>query len=109
MKEFIFYTLEGYTESPTGKSVENIQILGFEEGSSIKEAKERLIEKEPWIIEDGFIKQEIIGKQLLDDKTKNLIKKLISYNWENEQKHYEENPIPNHIFLILKELNNIIE
>ena len=38
MKEFIFYTFEGYTESPTGKMVENLQILGFEKGKNENEA-----------------------------------------------------------------------
>lgn len=109
MKEFIFYTCEGYTESPTEKPVENIQILGFEEGTTIQEANKNLLKKRPWIIESGFNEQEIIYKQLLDEKTKKLIKTLLDYNWNNEQKHYEESPAPNHIFLTLKELQKVIE
>ena len=109
MKEFIFYTLEGYTESPTEKPVENIQVLGFEKGETIKEANKNLLKKRRWIIESGFNEQEIIHKQLLGDETKNLIKTLIDYNWDKEQKHYEENPVPDHIFLTLKELKKVIE
>ena len=109
MKQFVFYTCEGYTESPTQKVVENIQILGFEEGKSIKEANKNLLFKRPWIIESGFNEQEIIHKQLLDEKTKSLIKKIIDYNWDEEKRHYERTPVSNHIFLILKELKNIIE
>ncbi len=109
MKEFIFYTFEEYTESPTEKPVENIQVLGFEKGKSIKEAHKSLLKKSPWIIESGFDEQKIIHKQLFDNKTKALIKTLIDYNWDEEQKHYEEDPVPDHIFLKLKELKKIVE
>lgn len=108
MKEFVFYTFEGYTESPTEQTVENLQILGFEKGNSIIKANKNLLKKRPWIIKSGFNNYEIIGRQLLDDRTKKLIKKIIDYNWNNEQKHYEENPTHDHIFLTLKELKNNI-
>ena len=109
MKEFIFYTFEGYTESPTGKQVENIQILGFDEGKNAKQARTNLLKERPWIVENGFDEREIICKQLLDNKTKDLIKRLIDYNWDAEQKHYEEDSVPDHIFLTLKKLKRIIE
>ena len=64
MKEFIFYTFEGYTESPTGKMVENLQILGFEDGENENEAFQTLINNNQWIIKSGFNKDKIISKQL---------------------------------------------
>ena len=108
MKEFVLYTFEGYTESPTGEMVENIQLLGFEKGVSGKQAKENLISRCKWIEEAGFSKYEIESKQLLDDESKELIKMIIEYNWENEKKHYEELPNENHIFLVLKKLRETI-
>lgn len=65
MKEFIFYTFEGYTESPTGKVVENLQILGFEKGKNENEAFTTLINNNQWIIQSGFNKDKIISKQLV--------------------------------------------
>lgn len=109
MKKFVFYTFEGYTESPTGETVENIQLLGFEKGESEKQARENLINNRKWIEETGFDKYEIESKQLLDDKLKALIKTVIDYNWESEQRHYEEAPEENHIFLVLEQLKEIID
>lgn len=64
MREFIFYTFEGYTESPAGEIVENLQILGFENGDNENEAFKTLINNNKWIIESGFNKDKIICKQL---------------------------------------------
>ena len=64
MREFVFYTEEGYTESPTGKTVENLQILGFENGKNKDEAFKTLINNNQWIIENGLNKDKIICKQL---------------------------------------------
>ena len=33
MNEYIFYTDEGYCESPNGTQTENFQVLGFEKGN----------------------------------------------------------------------------
>ena len=66
MKEFIFYTSEGYTESPTGKTVENLQILGFEKGKNENEAFANLINNNQWIIQSGFNKDKIVSKRLVD-------------------------------------------
>ena len=108
MKEFIFYTFEGCTASPTNCTVENIQILGFERGANEKQGRKNLIQNNKWIIESGFAECEIQARQLLDEETKILLKKLIDYNWVEEKKHYEENPNKNHIFLILKKLKSIV-
>lgn len=109
MKEFVFYTFEGYTENPTGEPVENIQLLGFENGNSAQEAKENLLFNSQWIEKTHFNKFEIESKQILDDKLKKLIKILIDYNWESEQNHYQESPDENHIFLVLEQLKQIID
>lgn len=36
MSEFIFYTVEGLTEAPSGKEVENAQLLGTAKGATAK-------------------------------------------------------------------------
>lgn len=109
MKNFVFYTYEGYTESPMGKPVENMQLLGFETGKTYKQAKENLMSNCEWIEEIGFNFSKIEAQQLLDDNLKELIKTLIDYNWDSEQKHYEESPAENHIFLVLEKLKKIVD
>ena len=66
MKEYIFYTFEGYTKSPTRKTVENLQILGFEKGENKNEAFTTLINNNQWVIKSGFNKDKIISRQLAD-------------------------------------------
>ena len=46
MKNFVFYTAEGYTESPNGEQVENYQILGFESGNTQDEALQKLLKND---------------------------------------------------------------
>lgn len=66
MKTFIFYSLEGYTESPTHDEVENCQLLGEASGRTAKEALDHLVEKNGWIKECGFRLNEgqIIAREL---------------------------------------------
>ena len=65
MHEYIFYTLEGFTESPTGEEVENCQVLGHAIGADAKEAKANLLENNPWIKEKGFDVYEIIAREVV--------------------------------------------
>ena len=110
MNGYIFYTFEGYTESPTGKECENIQLLGFEYGQDKKEAKKELIETRKWIEELDFDIEEIESKQLLTKENKNDIKTVIDYLWKDEEKHFEESGCPkNHIYNTLKQLKMLVE
>lgn len=54
MTEYVFYTCDGYTIAPNGKELDSLQILGFEKGEDIADAKNRLIVNNPWIKETGF-------------------------------------------------------
>ena len=108
MKEFLFFTNEGYTQSPIGENVENIQLLGVAKGATEKEARKNLINRNEWIEKTGFNKNAIQSKQLLNDELKSLIKILVEYNWESEEMHYQESLHKNHIFLILEKLRSII-
>ena len=109
MKQYVFYTFEGITQSPTGNELENIQLLGFSSGKTEKDAKAKLLSESKWIIESGFNERKIKSRQLVDDKLKDLIKQLIAYVWEDEQRHYEETPEKKHIFLALQELKKLID
>lgn len=65
MKEFLFYTMEGFAQSPTGEDVENMQILGFANGDNQESAKVNLLSNNKWIIEYGYDVDKILSKQLL--------------------------------------------
>ena len=67
MKEFVFYTPDGYTQSPCGSDVENFQILGFAKGETAKSALNNLIKQNDWIINYGFNISKIVGVQILND------------------------------------------
>lgn len=54
MNEYMIYTLEGFTQSPTNEHVENCQILGFVEANSIEQARIILMEENPGIMKSGF-------------------------------------------------------
>lgn len=65
MKEFIFYTFEGYTVSPKSEQLENIQVLGFECGENEVEARKQLMQKNQWIIQTGFNESKIVCRQVM--------------------------------------------
>ena len=60
MKEFLFYTCEGFTYSPNDDEVENMKILGFEKADTYDEAYDLLLKNNDWIIETGFNKEKIL-------------------------------------------------
>lgn len=64
MQDFIFYTPEGNCESPTQHLVENYQVLGIESGESSSKALKRLIENNPWIEENGYLRKESLLERL---------------------------------------------
>ncbi len=64
MKKYIILTNQGFTESPTNKSVENQQVLGYAVGNNENEAIKRLLRENPHIIESGFDEGEIMAKIL---------------------------------------------
>ena len=67
MREFMFYTLEGYTEGPHGEEVDNCQLLGRETGENVNQAAKKLIEKNPWIEEAGFNVGEMLFVEIVNN------------------------------------------
>lgn len=109
MNEYVFYTFEGFTRSPSGEDCENIQLLGFECGKDAEEAKKRLVETEEWIEGLGFDAEEIKSKQLLTEENKEDITTLIDYLLEAGERHSGEcGRTNNHVFLALKRLGELV-
>lgn len=54
MKTFLFYTTEGYTESPRNIAIQNCQLLGEANGKTVEEAFLNLLKENSWIEESGF-------------------------------------------------------
>ena len=66
MNEYLFYTTEGFTIAPnTEEEVDNCQILGFVKARSLAEAKNLLLQDNPWIVKAGFSVSEILVKQVV--------------------------------------------
>jgi len=65
MKEFIFYTAEGFTQAPNGEDIENCQLLGCACGKDRDDALNNLLKENPWIVESGFEPREAICKELV--------------------------------------------
>lgn len=64
MVEFIFYTTKGFSQAPNGKDIENCQMLGRAYGSDKDEALQALCNANPWIEENDYDKEKIVGAKL---------------------------------------------
>ena len=111
MNEYIFYTTEGMTLPPNEdeEEIDNCQILGFVEAKNSSEAKDLLLENNPWIVEAGYSLSEIKIKQVLTKEQIKDIQAIVDYNFADEEKHYEEcgDHPKEHIFEVLKRLKQI--
>lgn len=68
MNEYIFYTCDGYTYPPReGKEVENSQVLGIAKGENITEARITLFKTNPWIEACGFVMDNVLGRQIINE------------------------------------------
>lgn len=66
MKEFIFYTSDGFTSDSNNKNVENMQILGFSDGENIQQAFENFKQENKWL--DNYSYSEIISQEVSSKK-----------------------------------------
>ena len=64
MAQYIFYTTEGFTQSPDGEDIENGQLHGCAYGKDKHDAMDNLLKENPWIKESGFEPREAICKRL---------------------------------------------
>jgi hypothetical protein len=105
MARYIFYTDEGYTISPNDSEMENLQIIGIENGATQEEALTNLYKDGIWIEAAGFSKDKLKCYAIFKPDYVENIKKVIDYLWKDEERHFEENGcLDNHIFSILKKL-----
>lgn len=114
MNEYMFYTSEGFTESPNGKECENLQILGFEKAENMESSKRKFIENNKWILDYGFDAEKILSKKILTEEVIASIKTVVDYFWKSEEKNYTEclaadGNVENHIFNHLRKLEAIFE
>ena len=65
MNEYMFYTFEGFTQSPNKTDCENLQILGFEKAENLEAAKEHLLANNDWILKHGFDTEKILSKKIV--------------------------------------------
>ena len=107
MNTYIFYTDEGYTVSPNNEKLDNLQILGIEDGSTREEALANLYKNNAWIKTNGFSELRFRCYSILQPEILEEVKSVIQYLWESEEKHWEESGCPDkHIFQILKRSQN---
>lgn len=113
MAKYIFYTDEGTTTAPNGDDVENLQVIGIEDGKSQKEATKNLLKnnrliKEMEFDEDRFRCFVVLKPEVIHD-----LEKILEYLWEDEEKHFEEcefndEDADSHIFNALKNIKENI-
>lgn len=111
MANYIFYTNEGFTNSPTNKRLGNLQILGAENGKNLNYALTNLLKNNPWIEESGFNKEKIMHHKILNKQAENNLQLIVDYMWNDEQKHfeeYDEEKPKDHIYLKLKKFKNLL-
>jgi hypothetical protein len=105
MAQFIFYTFEGGTIAPDNTEVENLQILGIENGLCSNDALEKLLTDNKWIEEYGFSKDDIKNYAIVSATFQNDVQTMIDYLWDDEKRHFEESEHKdNHIFNVLQRL-----
>ena len=114
MNEYMFYTFEGFTQSPNKTDCENLQILGFEKAENLEVAKEHLLVNNDWISRYGFDTEKILSKKILTEESLASIKTVVDYLWEDEEKDYEEylasgGNVDNHILKHLRKLKLLTE
>ena len=114
MNEYMFYTFEGFTQSPNKTDCENLQILGFEKAENLEIAKSHLLANNEWILKYGFNTEKILSKKILTGESLASIKTVVDYIWEDEEKDYEEclvsgKNVDNHILKHLRKLKLLTE
>ena len=114
MNEYMFYTFEGFTQSPDKNNCENLQILGFEKAENLEITKKCLLANNDWISKHSFDTEKILSKKILTEESLASIKTVVDYIWEDEEKDYEEclvsgKNVDNHILKHLRKLKLLTE
>lgn len=70
MKQFLFFTREGFTFDPNHKELHNMQILGDGTGDDVLEAFVNFKRDQDYLLERGF--KEVIAVQYVGDMIRHL-------------------------------------
>lgn len=70
MKQFIFFTMEGYTFDPNHKELNNMQLLGDGRGNDVLDAFKNFKRDQSYLQEYAF--KEIIAVQYVGDMIRHL-------------------------------------
>ena len=80
MKKFIFITEEGYTSQPYEEDVsldiENMQVVGFGEGSTVEDALTNMLEEDEFLKETSF--NEVTGIEITNEARPTLYLKTVN-------------------------------
>lgn len=89
MNDYIFYTLEGYTQSPNGNKVENCQVIGIASGADKQDALVHLLADNPWIAEHRFDSNKFLCRELSScDNSSSIITYLTNLLDERQLEQY---------------------
>lgn len=105
--QYIFYSEDGYCESPRGEKIENFQVLGITSGNNEQQAYENLLKENEWIKEYEFKESSIFYKMIIPCEIKKSLDVIIKYLLENKNKYIEKFGAEDNIVDILNHLDNI--
>lgn len=77
MSTYIFYTDEGYTIAPNGEELDNLQVLGIEDGETEEEALISLYRNNEWIKANGFSELRIRCYAILKPEKLQVLKDIL--------------------------------
>ena len=66
MRNFIFFTEEGFTETPRNEDIENFQVLGMANGVDEEDASNNFIQKYDFLKNAGY--RNAFAMELVDKK-----------------------------------------
>lgn len=66
MRRFVFLTEEGFTQTPSGEDVENLQVLGIADGKDEKDALTNLLKDNKYLFDADY--ESVVAFELRDEK-----------------------------------------
>lgn len=105
--QYIFYSEEGYCESPIGEKIENFQVLGITSGNNEQQAYANLLKENKWIKENKFRECHIFYKMIIPCEIKKSLDVIIKFFFENKNKHIEKLGTKDNMVDILNHLDNV--
>ena len=90
--DYIVYTTEGFTQSPTGVDVENCQIIDFiyDDNSVKEEVIYEYLQSDDFCLKSGFNKDKLKVVSCINDETLGALYDVVRYLWNKEKKDFQE-------------------